>query len=338
MELSEVQREILQDVYNHFKFKNEWPCNRNLELKFHEHGDWQELIKGIGDDLIYTGIPYKLDGEVKLTIEGISHCRGKTKDLDNFISAIGIFYDRYINKSRDAVVSKEELINELKIIEAEAIRLCILISEAQSGLHSGGVGITLEKYILNFRVSNGILKFKNVNDINGYLDLVKHERFKIGRKHLSTRSPQKPVNKLSFDSFNVSAKGYEIHSDMQEVSSKLFEDGHYAQAVVEALKKVISKVKEMMQQKGQRTYDGGDSLMNHAFSGDNPIIKINANSTREEKDEQKGTMFLFKGIVAIRNRKAHENIVLDDPNQAYEYLCLASLLMRLLESSKEFDS
>jgi hypothetical protein len=42
-------------------------------------------------------------------------------------------------------------------------------------------------------------------------------------------------------------------------------------------------------------------------------------------------MFLFKGIVGIRNRKAHENIILDDPYRAIEYLTLASLLMRLLD-------
>ncbi len=53
--------------------------------------------------------------------------------------------------------------------------------------------------------------------------------------------------------------------------------------------------------------------------------------TQEEKGEQKGIMFLFKGIVGIRNRKAHENVILDDPYKAIEYLALASLLMRLLD-------
>ncbi len=48
-------------------------------------------------------------------------------------------------------------------------------------------------------------------------------------------------------------------------------------------------------------------------------------------------MYLFKGIVGIRNRKAHENVILDDPMRAIEYLALGSLLLRLLELSKNYE-
>jgi uncharacterized protein (TIGR02391 family) len=53
--------------------------------------------------------------------------------------------------------------------------------------------------------------------------------------------------------------------------------------------------------------------------------------TNEDKDEQKGMMFLFKGIVGIRNKKTHTNVILNDPVRATEYLSLSSLLMRLLD-------
>ncbi|HAG97728.1 MAG TPA: hypothetical protein DCL75_02420 [Ktedonobacter sp.] len=42
-------------------------------------------------------------------------------------------------------------------------------------------------------------------------------------------------------------------------------------------------------------------------------------------------MYLFKGIVGIRNKKAHANVILNDQMRATEYLSLASLLMRLLD-------
>ena len=42
-------------------------------------------------------------------------------------------------------------------------------------------------------------------------------------------------------------------------------------------------------------------------------------------------MFLYKGIVGLRNSKAHSNRLFNDPHRAHEYLALASLLMRLLE-------
>ena len=73
--------------------------------------------------------------------------------------------------------------------------------------------------------------------------------------------------------------------------------------------------------------------MNKAFGFENqtPLIKFNNLLTDEEKDEQKGIMNLFKGIVGIRNRKAHENVILDNSVRALEYIFLASLLMNLLD-------
>lgn len=42
-------------------------------------------------------------------------------------------------------------------------------------------------------------------------------------------------------------------------------------------------------------------------------------------------MNLFKGIVGIRDKKAHLNYIQQDPLKTLEYLFLASLLMRLLD-------
>jgi len=53
-----------------------------------------------------------------------------------------------------------------------------------------------------------------------------------------------------------------------------------------------------------------------------------------ERDEQRGLMFLCKGIVGLRNSKAHSNTLFDDPYRAHEYLALASPLLRLLEIAK----
>lgn len=112
------------------------------------------------------------------------------------------------------------------------------------------------------------------------------------------------------------------------MSGDLFRDGHYKQAALEAYIRVIEEVK-------RRSGLGldGDSLMNQAFGCDNriPAFKFNNLSTDAEKDEQKGFMFLFKGIVGLRNSKAHSNRLFNDPSRAHEYLALASLLMRVLE-------
>jgi uncharacterized protein (TIGR02391 family) len=80
----------------------------------------------------------------------------------------------------------------------------------------------------------------------------------------------------------------------------------------------------------------GDDLMNRAFGCDNrvPVIQVNSLSIRAEQDEQRGFMYLFKGIVGLRNSKAHSNTLFNDPSRAHEYLALASLLLRILELAR----
>jgi len=121
---------------------------------------------------------------------------------------------------------------------------------------------------------------------------------------------------------------YLSHIEIERVSGDLFRDGHYTSAALQAYIRVIDEVKR----RSGLNLDG-DTLMNQAFGCDNrtPVLRFNSLSTDAEKDEQKGFMFLFKGIVGLRNSKAHSNRLFDDPLRGHEYLALASLLMRLLE-------
>jgi uncharacterized protein (TIGR02391 family) len=125
---------------------------------------------------------------------------------------------------------------------------------------------------------------------------------------------------------------YVFHSEIERVSGQLYRDGHYKQAALEAYIRVIEQVRMV-----SGISDDGDSLMNRAFGSEKqtPVIQFNSLSTDAERDEQRGFMFLFKGIVGLRNSKAHSNRLFDDPRRAHEYLALASLLMRLLEIAQD---
>jgi len=131
---------------------------------------------------------------------------------------------------------------------------------------------------------------------------------------------------------SVGMTDYDLHPRIKEVVGKKYEDGHYAEAVEAGFKEVIKRVKDYVNTKEGTNIDG-TKAMGRAFDFDrqDPLIKFNGLKSNEEKDEQRGIAFLFKGIVGIRNRKAHENITLDDSYRALEYLALASLLMRLLD-------
>jgi uncharacterized protein (TIGR02391 family) len=121
---------------------------------------------------------------------------------------------------------------------------------------------------------------------------------------------------------------YRFHPEIERVSGELYRDGHYKQAALEAYIRVIDEVKA----RSGLDLDG-DRLMNVAFACDNqiPVIQFNALQSDVDRDEQRGFMFLFKGIVGQRNLKAHSNRLFNDPYRAHDYLALASLLMRVLE-------
>lgn len=123
---------------------------------------------------------------------------------------------------------------------------------------------------------------------------------------------------------------YSLHPEIECVSGALYRDGHYKQAALEAYICVIAEVKN----RSGLLLDG-DPLMNQAFGCENrrPVLQFNDLSTEAARDEQKGLLFLYKGVVGLRNTKAHSNAAFDSPERGFEYLALASLLLRLLETT-----
>ena len=134
---------------------------------------------------------------------------------------------------------------------------------------------------------------------------------------------------------------YDLHPKIKEVSLNQFHDGHYKEAIQNALVEVIDQVKIKLKRpyirkdNGKKVELDGDDLMNHVFGCENkkPKIKFNSLKTSLDKAEQRGFMYLYKGIVGIRDRKAHLNFVQNDPSKTLEFLSFASLLLRLLDEN-----
>lgn len=131
---------------------------------------------------------------------------------------------------------------------------------------------------------------------------------------------------------------YDFHPRIKEVAFSQFENNDFKGAILNAFIEVVDQVKTKTSRpkdKNGRDLDG-DDLMNKIFGCDgDKIPKIKFNSLRDGLDraEQRGLMYLFKGVVGVRDRKAHLNFVQNDPLKTIEYLSLASLLLRLLEEN-----
>ena len=121
---------------------------------------------------------------------------------------------------------------------------------------------------------------------------------------------------------------------IRSVSRGLFSDGHYARAVEEAFKCLNNEVKAVCSLNAD-----GAGLMRTAFSAKSPRLKLNNLESESEKDEQQGYMDIYAGaMTGIRNPRAHEHELQDEPEVALELLTLANHLMCKLESAtRTFD-
>lgn len=143
------------------------------------------------------------------------------------------------------------------------------------------------------------------------------------RARIFTEARSEPAGGLHpFDERN-------IHSKIEGVSKKLFDDGHYAQATFEAYKFLDKQVAHCA-----KSSETGEKLMMKAFNEESPLIQLTDLSTTSKKDEQRGFRFIFSGsVVAIRNPRGHEYGIKDTPTECLDHLSLASMLLRRLEQA-----
>jgi len=123
----------------------------------------------------------------------------------------------------------------------------------------------------------------------------------------------------------------DLHPMVKKVSLDLFNDGHYSEAIFEAVKALIKFVIK----KSKLIEKDSFNLIGKIFNEKNPIIKLNELKTDSDKDEQRGFRFLYQGaVMGIRNPKAHDTIRLNDPNRALKYLAFISLLFLRADEGK----
>ncbi|WP_075995561.1 TIGR02391 family protein [Salaquimonas pukyongi] len=125
-------------------------------------------------------------------------------------------------------------------------------------------------------------------------------------------------------------EGLELHPVIEKACGALFKDGHYSNAIEDAVKALNGLV---------RVHSGidnkdGTSLMETVFNPSKPILKFNDLADQSDAQEQKGFMMMFSGAVAgLRNPRAHK-LIQDDPEKSLEFIAFVSLLAKLTESTK----
>lgn len=117
-----------------------------------------------------------------------------------------------------------------------------------------------------------------------------------------------------------------LHEDVVKVSSKLFIDGHYRSAVLDAMIELVNRVKL----KSKCTNLDNTPLMERVFSSNKPILEVS-----DSNDIQQGVMRLYSGaVMAFRNANAHKLDYQITRDECIEQLYFISYLHRTLDKSQ----
>ena len=121
---------------------------------------------------------------------------------------------------------------------------------------------------------------------------------------------------------------------LRQATRTRFRSRNFADAVEAAFKCVDNAVKE----KSGLSDKGGSDLMFTAFNEKNPVLKLNELHSTTDRNEQEGYKHLFAGaMTGIRNPRAHEHELKDDPKVALELLAFANHLMGKLGAATKDD-
>lgn len=147
--------------------------------------------------------------------------------------------------------------------------------------------------------------------------------------------PKKEVPTQESSHLTVGFEELVTDARLRQASEALYHDGHYARAVEEAFKCLNNAVKN---KSGIGSKDGSD-LMKMAFSAHSPTLKLSESDSSSARNEQLGYMEIFSGsMTGIRNPRAHDDELADEPDVALELLVLANHLMRKLNLATKSES
>ncbi len=138
---------------------------------------------------------------------------------------------------------------------------------------------------------------------------------RIVRKSPPMEAPQSATH--PFDSRNIS----EV---LPKKIRKLFDDGHYSHAILDAFKFI-----EQMLRKGSNKPQGyGSGLIKYALEGDAPKVKLRCPETEEYgKFRDNFEKMLLGAFGNLRNPHGHKIIELD-PDQCLDELTIAAYFIR----------
>ncbi len=127
-----------------------------------------------------------------------------------------------------------------------------------------------------------------------------------------------------------------IHPAIVKSSKRLYDDGHYADAAVDAFIEFNHRAKKLYKEArpDATVIPDGRDLMNKLFASTSPILSVRCITRENEQDYQEGLHLMAAGaMAALRNPKSHSNEETLTAEEAMRRLMFASMLMYQLEEA-----
>ncbi|MDT0144868.1 TIGR02391 family protein [Priestia aryabhattai] len=120
-----------------------------------------------------------------------------------------------------------------------------------------------------------------------------------------------------------------IDQDLWEAIEKNYENESYASAILDAMHLLTNTIRNKTGLEGD-----GSGLIGQAFGGENPKIQLNKLQTESEKNIQKGTQEILRGLYsAIRNPRSHDKYS-DSKEDADSIIHFIGYLLKIIDKSK----
>lgn len=117
---------------------------------------------------------------------------------------------------------------------------------------------------------------------------------------------------------------------------KIIETNYEKESYSTAIKDLCIYLNDVVREKTELELDG-TALMDKAFMGEKPLLKVNEFNTRTEKDIQQGIGFLTKGLcLSIRNPRSHK-IYQDNKETADTIILFINYLLGFINKSEQYN-
>ncbi|MHA1942469.1 MAG: TIGR02391 family protein [Candidatus Hodarchaeales archaeon] len=323
IQLSKKYQDILQEVFDYFNVNSEWPTSVELNIKLRKMGDLWDNAKAIGFDIIDAD-RYNETSRTRLTIMGLSLCRGSKRILDIFLKVISLCWKRYIESPLDARLTGSEIDSALNTYVNDLKKVVNLLRNESK--FSSGHNNENDPFAFELRISKEILKYEDIYTIEDYLRIAYPWMYQPTNLDNDEHIPEFKTNFPSPSDqalLSISDLLNFLNPAICDKCNELFMIGKYSEAVEKAFKVVKDKLRDLTGfEKATDSFGRGKLHINGAAA---PHV---------ERDFNEGVKFLCMAIDKFRNEATHTSESrINDPGHAYEYLNLCSLAMNLLSEA-----